>query len=160
VGIAFMMNILNLTYSSQASFAASIIIVLFFAVVFGPWVGLIVGGLGELLLEIIVNQGMLWGICASFGLMGFIAGFSMLYTRGYYNSFRSVLIAEIFGAIGIVVCFVATYFTFIFALQLDAQTEASALFYGRFLPQIIIGLIALPIMLVIYNALVRFEKRP
>jgi energy-coupling factor transport system substrate-specific component len=81
----------------------AIVIPLFFGVVFGPWVGLFAGGVGNFIGDLVSGFGVYWNWDIGNGLIGFIAGLAMYITWGRYNTGRSMIIAEIFSAIGIVV---------------------------------------------------------
>src|SRR5581483_770767 len=81
----------------------AIVIPLFFGAVFGPWVGLFTGGIGNLLGDYVSGYGVYWNWDVGNGLLGFIAGLTLLRTWGNYKTTRSIVIAEIFSAVGIIV---------------------------------------------------------
>lgn len=119
-----------------------LVITIFFGEVFGPWVGFFVGGMGSILSGILgyYHYGIT-GI-ALFALVGFIAGFVLLITKGLYNNFRSIAIATVIGIItaGLATLLIIPYGSF-FSFSMAAS------------------LILLPILLVIYNAIISRRKR-
>ncbi|HLZ60574.1 MAG TPA: ECF transporter S component, partial [Ktedonosporobacter sp.] len=70
---------------------------------FGPWVGLFTGFVGNLLGDLISGfGGPWWSWDLGNGLIGFIPGLAIYLTGARYRSTRNIVIAEIFGIIGIV----------------------------------------------------------
>src|SRR5438128_8727188 len=102
-GLSWVTNIIQIPSAGNVSFRPAIVIPLFFGAVFGPWVGLVTGGLGNFLGDYISGYGIYWNWDIGNGLIGFIAGLAMLVTWGRYNNTRAIVIAEIFSAVGIVV---------------------------------------------------------
>src|SRR5947209_18139367 len=102
-GLSYLTNILQLPATSNVSFRPAIVIPLFFGAVFGPWVGLFTGGVGNLIGDYISGYGVYWNWDVGNGLIGFIAGLAMYLTWGRYFATRNIIIAEIFAAIGIIV---------------------------------------------------------
>src|SRR5438105_10952518 len=102
-GLSYLTNFIQLPSAGNVSFRPAIVIPLFFGVVFGPWVGLFIGGVGNLIGDYISGYGVFWNWDVGNGLIGFIAGLAMLITWGRYFSTRNIIIAEIFAAVGIVV---------------------------------------------------------
>src|SRR5579875_2196050 len=96
-GLSWLTNILQLPGTTNVSFRPAIVIPLFFGAVFGPWVGLFTGGIGNLIGDYISGYGVypLWDI--GNGIIGFIAGLAMLYTWGRYFKARAIVVAEIFS---------------------------------------------------------------
>src|SRR5205085_2014428 len=102
-GLSYLTNVLQLPATSNVSFRPAIVIPLFFGVVFGPWVGLFTGGVGNFLGDYISGYGVYWNWDVGNALIGFIAGLALYMTWGRYNNTRNIIIAEMFSAIGIVV---------------------------------------------------------
>lgn len=137
----------------------AIVIPLFFGAVFGPWVGLFAGGVGNFIGDLVSGFGVYWNWDVGNGLIGFIAGLAMYLTWGRYNTSRLIVIAEIFSAIGIVVGIGAAAFSDIVVSQQTVQ-GASSTFVTGIIPDLILGLILLPILLVAYNAaMARYGRR-
>lgn len=154
-GLSWLTNILQLPGSTNVSFRPAIVIPLFFGAVFGPWVGLFAGGLGNLMGDYISGYGVypLWDI--GNGLIGFIAGLAMLYTWGRYSKTRSIVVAEVFAAIGIIVGIGFAAFNDIWYSKMTAAAATTTEFIPAAVTDLINGLILLPILLVAYNAAVR-----
>jgi energy-coupling factor transport system substrate-specific component len=153
-GLSYLTNILQLPATSNVSFRPGIVIPLFFGAVFGPWVGLFSGGIGNLIGDYISGYGVYWNWDLGNALIGFIAGLAMYLTWGRYNTTRAIIIAEIFSVVGIVVGIGFAAYTDIVLLK---YTFAAAT--GNFLPaalsDIVNGVILLPILLVAYNTAIR-----
>ena len=154
-GLSWVTNIIQLPSAGNVSFRPAIVIPLFFGAVFGPWVGLFTGGIGNLLGDYISGYGIYWNWDIGNALIGFIAGLAMLVTWGRYNNSRNILIAEVFAAIGIVVGIGFAAYNDIWISKLSFATAS----IGELLPaagsDLINGLILLPILLVAYNAAMR-----
>ncbi len=150
-GLSYLTNILPLPATSNVSFRPGIVIPLFFGAVFGPWVGLFTGGIGNLIGDYISGYGVFWNWDLGNGLIGFVAGLAMYVTWGYYRSTRNITIADIFGVVGIVVGIGFAAYTDMWLLK---YTWAAA--SGNFIPaaasDIVNGAILLPILLYAYNA--------
>jgi energy-coupling factor transport system substrate-specific component len=130
---------------SFSLFFVGVSVVLFCGVVFGPWVGLITGGVGLgtswwLYLSVVHFQLPLW-IFLSIALAGFVAGLVWLQTQGIYNTRRSRVLAEVYYVLGLVIA-ISSFLVFI--IQLGSNTF-NLLLYG--LIGAIPGLIFLPIFL-------------
>jgi serine/threonine protein kinase len=146
----------------------ALVIPLFFGVVYGPWVGLVTGGLGYLLGNSIslaihwqtnarsgisfltlASLSLPWYFYMAFMSLGLIAGLAWFFTKGRYTSRRDLATAESFSTCAILLAFfiafngfwphVYTYET----VWLDLTHIA--------LPNILLVSILLPIMLMMYN---------
>jgi energy-coupling factor transport system substrate-specific component len=150
-GISYITNTLQLPGATNVSLRPGIVIPLFFGVVFGPWVGLFTGGVGNLLNDLFTGA-VYWNWDLGNGLIGFVAGLALYFTWGHYNSFRNIAIAELFSVIGIIVGLGFAAFSDIWVSQLTPTTAVTTEFIPATIPDIILGLILLPILLVAYNA--------
>jgi serine/threonine protein kinase len=144
----------------------AIIIPLFFAVLFGPWVGLFIGVAGFLIgnyfpgpeLNIaddnVLTAGYFQGITLedilSTGLGGFIAGLTLLSTKGRYNSVRNIIIADAIGALSIFLGF---------SLIGLVRADLNFFIVSEALPDIIFSLILLPVFLLAYGRFISRRKR-
>ena len=72
-GLSWVTNVIQLPSAGNVSFRPAIVIPLFFGVVFGPWVGLFTGGVGNLIGDYISGYGVYWNWDVGNGLIGFIA---------------------------------------------------------------------------------------
>jgi energy-coupling factor transport system substrate-specific component len=151
-GLSWVTNVIQLPSAGNVSLRPAIVIPLFFGAVFGPWVGLFSGGIGNLLGDYVSGYGVYWNWDVGNALLGFISGLAMLRTWGRYTSTRNIIIAEIFAAVGIIVGIGFASYT---EIWLSKLTFVSATL-GYLLPaagsDLINGLILLPILLIAYNA--------
>src|SRR5436190_6779708 len=100
-GLSVVTNFLQLPGAGNVSFRPGIVIPLFFGAVFGPWVGLFTGGVGNIIGDLISGYGFYWNWDVGNALIGFISGLAMMQTLGRYTKIRNIVIAEIFAALGI-----------------------------------------------------------
>ena len=146
----------------------ALVIPLFFGVVYGPWVGLVTGGLGYFLgkyTSLVINWhanaqsrisfftlaslSLPWYFYIAFMSIGLVAGLAWLLTKGQYNSKRDFATAEISGTCAILLAFIIAFNNFwphlytYETLWLDLTHIA--------LPNIMLVLILLPTMLMIRN---------
>lgn len=157
-GLSYLTNILQLPATSNVSFRPGIVIPLFFGAVFGPWVGLFSGGVGNLIGDYISGYGVYWNWDIGNALIGFVAGLVVYITLGRYMARRNIIFAEIFAIIGVVVGIGFAAYTDIWVSK---YTIAAAT--GNFVPaalsDLVNGIILLPILLIAYNAAVRRSGR-
>lgn len=144
-------------------------ILLFFGVVFGPWVGLITGAAGFLIGNYLhahilffippwdmgfltTVSTIIWNETVSIALLGFIAGLTIPITRGRYTSFRSILIADIIGALAIIigVCSIP--------VLRGIASLTGAFFTNIALPTAVVTVLLLSILLLIYGKITARSK--
>lgn len=135
-----------------------IVIPLFFGVVFGPIVGLFVGGVGNIIGDLISYHNFYWNWDVGNALIGFIAGLAVFVTGGRYRTQRAIITAEIASLIAIVVGigFAAYNDIWVSKIGVDAATSE---FVVAGVPDLINGLILLPIVIIAYNAAMRSRGR-
>lgn len=137
------------------------VIPLFFAVEFGPWVGLVVAIGGALLADSISTYmsyfGIQWYWYLAIAVLGFFSGLALAITRGRYNKFSSFFIAIFISALG----------TFIYNLiGLFGDSKVYSYVQNSFGPELfgftlnnVICLLPLLILLLIYNAITGNMRR-
>ncbi|MEO9087021.1 MAG: serine/threonine-protein kinase [Ktedonobacteraceae bacterium] len=144
----------------------ALVIPIFFGVVYGPWVGLLTGGLGYFLgnyTSIVINWhpnaqstisfltlaslSLPWYFCLAFFSIGCVAGLALLFTKGRYNSIRALATAEILGTFTILLAFIIAFNAF--WPRLYPYETVWLDFTHIALPNIVLVLILLPIMLMI-----------
>jgi len=152
-------SFIQLPSAGNVALRPAIVIPLFFGAVFGPWVGLFVGGVGNVIGDLISYHNFYWNWDLGNALIGFIAGLAMLYTFGRYRSIRPIVIAEIFSAVGIVVGIGFAAYNDIWVAKLSFPTATVGELVPAAIPDIINGLILLPILLIAYNAVVGSRGR-
>ena len=101
-GVSYATNSLQLPGASNVSLRPGIVIPVFFGVVFGPWVGLFAGGVGNLINDLLTGP-IYWNWDLGNGLIGFVSGLAMYLTLGRYRSIRNIVIGEVFGVLGIII---------------------------------------------------------
>jgi energy-coupling factor transport system substrate-specific component len=127
-----------------------IILPLFCGITSGPIAGLLVGGAGNALSDLISYHTFYWNWDLGYALIGFLAGFSFLFTVRFSKRAFTILIAEIvcLSAITIGIGFAAL--SDILVIQINISAAASEFLYA-FVTDTINGLILLPIVLLIYT---------
>jgi len=163
--ITSMLNYATVASNCDWVYSLPVAVLLFFGVVFGPWVGLFVGVAGEVLVAIIearVNSSLfLFPTAGVVGdaIIGFMAGLSFAYTRGRFNNVRSIIVVEIIGAIGII--FGDYFFSILFQAQLNStgfQGTFSQIYLSIILPDLVCGLALLPLLLTLYDKSIAYES--
>ncbi|QBD82428.1 ECF transporter S component [Ktedonosporobacter rubrisoli] len=144
---------LQIPGASHVQLRPAIVIPLFFGAVFGPWVGLFTGGVGNAITDLISGQ-LWWNWEIGNGLIGFVAGLAVFYTLGRYNKTNKIIIAEICGVLGNIVGLAFAAYLDIWVSKITLQSATATEFIPALIPNIIQGLILLPIVLVAYNAAV------
>lgn len=140
------------------SLRPGIVIPLFFGVFFGPVVGFLVGGVGNVLGDLISYHSFYWNWDLGNALIGGIAGFAPLLTFARYRKARNIVIAEIFSVVAIAIGIGFAAYTDIWVSQ-NSLGAATSEFITAGIPDAINGLILLPIIIVAYNAAVRGRGR-
>jgi energy-coupling factor transport system substrate-specific component len=135
-----------------------IVIPLFFGVVFGPIVGLFVGGFGNIIGDLISYHSFYWNWDMGNALIGFVAGFAVLYTGGRYRTTRAIVVAEVFSIIAIIVGIGFAAYNDIWVSKISFAAATSE-FVVAGIPDMLNGIILLPILLVAYNAAMRGRGR-
>jgi energy-coupling factor transport system substrate-specific component len=157
-GVSYATNTLQLPGASNVSLRPGIVIPVFFGAVFGPWVGLFSGGIGNMINDLLTGP-IYWNWDLGNGLIGFVSGLAMLITWGRYRSVRAIVIAEIFGVLGIIVGLGFAAYTDIWVSALTPVAATTTEFVPATIPDLILSLILLPILLVAYNAAFRRSGR-
>jgi serine/threonine protein kinase len=132
----------------------ALVVPLFFATKFGPWVGFAVALLGAMIGDILSKTIFIffvsnWYSYAGIALLGFLSGLAFLRTQGRYNTRRNIATALVTSFIGSLV-----YGLFYMLGVSNTTSYFSSYFYVYYLPAVlanIIALILLPIFLIISN---------
>jgi len=180
VGIVLFVIVFLLAYQLSQGLGAPLLFVLpvlvplFFGTVFGSWVGLVTGGGGTFLIGLLINSlpvsfysyssyffgfdftiGSAWFYVFGLATIGFIAGLAFLLTRGRYNTWRRITLAAGFCLIGPLMMDGAAQFAENnWGVGIPSQNILADL-----LPAALPGLILLPILLVLYHAIMSRRKR-
>ncbi len=138
--------------TAEISLGLILVPLLFFGTVFGPWVGLVSAGIGSFVADFIASLtlyhgSIAWRFDLPLPFLGFFAGLALLKTRGYYDKPGNIIMATAVGCLGAGI-----------AQGLEWLFLGSV--YLSFLLEIIPGLILLPVLLIIYNAVVKRRSHP
>ena len=152
-GLSYVTNSLQLPGASNVSLRPGIVIPLFFGVVFGPIVGAFSGGVGNLINDLLTGT-VYWNWDVGNAIIGLVAGLAMYQTLGRYNNSMKIMVAEFYSVIGILVGLGFAAYSDIWVSKLTFSAATTTEFIPASLPDIVLGLILLPILLVAYNAAV------
>jgi serine/threonine protein kinase len=138
------------------NFIPEFLIAVIFGVLFGPLVGLVSGGAGISILEAV--SGPL--VYVGFALVGFIAGLAKVIIPGRYNTFLRFVVAEIFGAMGIVISLgLIFYCTYVLYMPYHGLSLALNYLINDGSKGVVATLIVLPMILGIWNLLAWWMQR-
>jgi len=149
-GASYATNSLVLPGAGNVSLRPGIVLPLFFGVAFGPWVGLFTGVVGNSLNDMF-SYGIYWNWEIGIGLIGFVAGLTMYFTRGRYTTTVRIVLAEVAGVIALAVGLGFASLTDIWVSHLSFAAAMTTEFIPAFVPDMIFGLILLPILLLAYS---------
>ncbi|MGH2495817.1 MAG: ECF transporter S component [Ktedonobacteraceae bacterium] len=152
-GLSYVTNSLQLPGATNVSLRPGIVIPLFFGVVFGPIVGAFTGGIGNLINDLLTGT-VYWNWDVGNAIIGFVAGLAMYNTLGRYNSSIKIIVAEFYSVIGILIGLGFAAYSDIWVSQYTFKLATTSEFIPATLPDIVLGLILLPILLLAYNAAV------
>jgi len=145
-------NVLALPAAGNIALRPAVCIPMFFGVVFGPWVGFISGFLGNIIGDALSGWGFwIWWDVGN-GLMGLIPGFAMQMITGY-RDVKSLVIADVFVVIGVVVGMGFAALSEIVTSGIDFATAFGGYFVPAALTDAINGIILVPILMVAYSAI-------
>ena len=158
--LSIIFNLVQLPNAGGGAIALrpGIVIPLLFGVLFGPIVGLLVGGLGNIIGDLISYHSFYWNWDLGNALIGFIAGLVVIYTAGRYRNTRAIVYAEIASAFAIIVGIGFAAYNDIWVSKIDFAAASSEFFVAA-VPDLINGLILLPILIIAYNAATRARGR-
>lgn len=146
-------NMLALPAAGNIALRPAVCIPIFFGIVFGPWVGLISGLVGNIIGDALSGWGFwIWWDIGN-GLMGMVPGFAAQMITSYRDA-KSLVIADVFVILGVVVGIGFASLSEIFVSGLDFATAFGGYFVPAALTNIINGIILVPILMVAYDAIV------
>jgi serine/threonine protein kinase len=159
--IYYYISYLSLQHRDLASyslFSLSVVIPLFFAAEFGPLVGLVTGTGGYILGHYFSHNPGYWNNALGIALLAIIAGLAVFRTKGYYIRFRDFLIVGLFSALGVIVGegFVEISSIWVTHSDIISATINFMLFALLELP---VALLLLPVLLALYNSVIRHKRR-
>ena len=178
--------ILILPMGTLDVFLPALLIPLFFGVVFGPWVGLTVGGFGFLLGDYVANMwlhdlswtnGYLyygsalinfrdligWNGVSGYlvnALIGLVAGLTRSRIRRYHTVEALATVGITCAAAMVVGTTLVVYSTiWLYGSPFYSWKEATSALFDTVLPNMLVALILLPLLLFVYDRLVLRSKR-
>ncbi|MEJ5241208.1 MAG: ECF transporter S component [Anaerolineales bacterium] len=156
--LSYLTNFLQIPSAGNVSFRPGVVIPIFFGVAFGPLVGFISGFLGNILGDLLSGYGFWFWWDLGNGLMGLIPGL-IAGSLASFKDGRSILRAEIFAVLGIVVGMGLASLSEMWVSGADMATVISANFVPAAVTNLVNGLILLPILMVAYEAVVARSGR-
>jgi energy-coupling factor transport system substrate-specific component len=158
--LSIIFNLVQLPNAGGGAIALrpGIVIPLLFGALFGPVVGFFVGGLGNIIGDLISFHNFYWNWDLGNALIGLITGLVVIYTSGRYRTRQAIVIAEIASAVAVIIGIGFAAYTDIWVSKISFAAATSE-FFIAVIPDLINGLILLPILIVAYNAAVRQRGR-
>ena len=152
-------NWLQIPSASNVTFRPAVAIPMFFGVAFGPIVGFIAGFLGNIINDLVAGGGGFWfwwhlGV----GLLGFFPCLLAVSITNYKN-IKSILMTELFIVIGVVVGIGSASISDIWVSGMSFSAIVLQDFIPAAIPDLINGLILVPILMVAYAAIVQRSGR-
>lgn len=145
-------NALALPAAGNIALRPAVCIPMFFGIVFGPWVGLISGLVGNIIGDALSGWGFwIWWDIGN-GLMGMVPGFAAQMITSYRDA-KSLIIADIFVILGAVVGMGFASLSEIFTSGIDFATAFGGYFLPAAFTDIVNGIILVPILMVAYSAI-------
>jgi len=156
--LSFATNALLLPSAGNVAFRPAVAIPLFFGVAFGPLVGFITGFFGNIIGDLLSGYGFwIWWDLGN-GIMGLIAGLVASQITNYRDG-KSILKAELYCALGIVVGMGVAAISEMWVSGADISTVIYANFIPAIIPNLINGLILVPILMIAYQAVLSRSGR-
>ncbi|HEY71650.1 MAG: hypothetical protein B6I35_08300 [Anaerolineaceae bacterium 4572_32.2] len=150
--LSFGSNMIALPAAGNIALRPAVCIPMFFGVVFGPWVGFISGFLGNIIGDSLSGWGFwIWWDIGN-GLMGLVPGFAAAMITSYRDT-KSLVIADVFVVLGVVVGIGFSSLSEIFVSGIDFATALGGYFMPAALTNIVNGIILVPILMVAYDAI-------
>ena len=163
----------------------ALLIPLFFGVVYGPWVGLVVGGFGFLLGDYVANlwlhdlswtNGYLyygsalinfrdlvgWNTVAGYlvnAMIGLVAGLTRSTIRRY-NTAEALATVGLICAVGVTagIAIVVYSAIWLYGSPFYTAREATSALFDTVLPNLLVALVVLPLLLWMYDKIVQGKK--
>jgi energy-coupling factor transport system substrate-specific component len=149
--LSWLTNVVPLPAAGNITFRPAVAVLVLFGAIFGPWVGLVSGLLGNILGDGISGFGFWWHWSLGNGIIGLIAGLTVIWVRDF-NKRNNIVLAV---AIGIVGNLVGLLFASVIE-KLTGSISWSTAVVGYWLPasvgNIVVTIILLPILLIGYRA--------
>ncbi|MFL5803215.1 MAG: ECF transporter S component [Roseiflexaceae bacterium] len=128
----------------------AVVIPMFFGAIFGPWVGFFTGFVGNIIIDLLSGYGFSWNWSLGNGLLGLIAGLAFVRAQG--AELPSLKSAVLWSVIGTLIAFLFSSVTDIWVYQ-TAPAEIPAEYITVVIPDLIFGIILVPILYIAYQQL-------
>jgi energy-coupling factor transport system substrate-specific component len=151
-------NWIQLPSAGNVSFRPAIVIPMFFGVVFGPIVGFIAGFLGNIISDLIAGYGFWFWWDLGNGIIGLVPGLIAVWMTTYI-ALKDIVWAEVFSVIGVLVGMGVASISEMWVSGADMSTVIFANYLPAIIPDLINGLILLPILMIAYAAIVKRSGR-
>jgi uncharacterized membrane protein len=147
--------------SGNVVFRPEVAVLIFFGVMYGPWVGLLTGLIGSFAADTFGNWGTYWNWTIASGLTGLIAGLAAQRITDLHiwnGILKSILKAFGWGIAGILTgdLFGAITQKFVDGLAWDMAVRG--LFLNTFLGHLVVTVILLPVLMVIFGLVTRWRN--
>lgn len=134
---------------------------LFLGSISGSWVGLGAAGIGSVVAHALFGDiSYFWFDPVIVALLGFAAGLTLLKSQGYYDNRRNIIFATVFNLL----VYIIYIFLFLSIYSLIFRFNIFAGIVSFVLLEILFGcitlLILLPVLLIIFNAIVKHRSSP
>ncbi|MEW6094376.1 MAG: ECF transporter S component [Chloroflexota bacterium] len=156
--LAVSTNFLQIPSAGNVSVRPAVAIPMFFGIVFGPIVGFIAGFLGNIISDLIAGYGFWFWWDLGNGLMGFIPGL-IAASLVSYKDWKSILKAELFVILGVLVGMGVAAISEMWVSGADINTVIFGNFVPAVIPNLINGLILVPILMIAYDAIAKRSGR-
>ncbi len=151
-------NILQIPGAGNVSVRPAIVIPLFFGVAFGPIVGFIAGGLGNIIGDMLSGYGFFPWWDLGNAIIGLLPGL-MAYTFASFSEGKTIIKAEILTIVGVVLGMGLASVSEMWVSGANIATVVGIDFVPAAVSDLVNGLILLPILMVAYGAVVSRSGR-
>lgn len=151
-------NVFPLPAAGNVSFRPAVAVLMLFSVVYGPWVGLLAGLVGNTVGDALTGWGLYWNWSVGNGLMGLIPGLVVAMLQSY-NKGRDLGLGIGFGLIGAAVGMLFASLTEIVVSGIDMNTALIGYFTPAFIGNAVVIIILLPILMIAYQQIAARQGR-
>lgn len=156
--LAIATNFLQIPSAGNVSFRPAVAIPMFFGVAFGPIVGFISGFLGNIISDQISGYGFWFWWDLGNGIMGLIPGL-MAYSFTSFKAQATIIKAEILIIIGVLVGMAVASISEMWVSGADMKTVIAGNFIPSVIPNLINGLVLVPLLMIAYDAVISRSGR-
>ena len=151
-------NWMQLPSAGNVTIRPAVVIPLFFGVVFGPIVGFITGFLGNIISDLIAGYGLwIWWDLGN-GIIGLVPGLIAVWMTSY-KAVKDIVWAEVFAFLGVILGMGLASVSEMWVSGADVNTVIFANFIPAIVPDLLNGLILLPILMIAYAAILKRSGR-